>query len=78
MKITNWRHNEGGSYLEQAVRSHWHCTFTDALIAGWVNDQGFVEDIDYDLNFRFNSGDPRYFLAIYNEKLATAFALRWT
>lgn len=75
--ISNWKHFEGGSYLEQDVRSSWRCTFRDGDVAKWFEDQGFIEEVDYDLNFRFNSGDPRYFLVIYNEELAAAFALRW-
>lgn len=85
MKISGWRYDDGKPVYSATIKQHigeamppsWRCTFRDGDISEWIEDQGFREDEDYELNFRFNSGDPRYFLAIYNEELAAAFALRW-
>lgn len=84
--IKNWHYDDGKPIYSETIKQYlgkemppsWRCTFRDGDISEWVENQGYVEDVDYDLIFRFNSGDPRYFLTIFNEQLAAAFALRWT
>lgn len=78
--ITNWRYDAGGSFLEQQVRPAWYgvCrTYSGAELSDWFKHQEAIEDVDYELTFRFNSGSPAYFITVYKEELATAFALRW-
>lgn len=85
MKISGWQYDDGKPVYSDTIKQYigekrlpsWRCTFRDSTISKWIEEQDFQEDRDFELVYRFNSGDPRYFLAIYNEELATAFALRW-
>lgn len=80
--IYNWRYDEGGSYCEQAVRPAWHCLIYTGMslnldLEQWFLDQGAKDGVDYEFDYRYNSGNPAYFISIYKEELATAFVLRW-
>lgn len=79
--IRNWRCDKGGDYFEQSVRTAWRCTLYSMHIhldvEQWFLEQGAKTEVDYEFDFRYNSGNPAYFITIYKEELATAFLLRW-
>jgi hypothetical protein len=79
--IHHWRRDEGGSYFEPSVKTAWRCIIYardfNLDLERWFLDQGAVDEIDYDLDKRYNSGNPAYFISIYREDIAAAFLLRW-
>ena len=48
------------------------------MIQTWFYEQEYDEGRDYECTLRFNSGDPAYFISIYNPSLVTMFTLRWS
>jgi hypothetical protein len=78
--IRSWRYENGHWDIEFRERPSWRCQLyikKSFELENWFSDQGAKLLDDYDADFRFNSGDPCYYISIYDEKLATAFLLRW-
>lgn len=48
------------------------------MIQTWFYEQEYIEEQDYVCPLRFNSGEPSYFISIYNPSLLTLFKLRWS
>lgn len=47
-------------------------------VQAWFNEQDYDEELDYECELRFNSGNPAFFIRIYNPDLLTLFTLRWS
>ena len=48
------------------------------MIQTWFYEQEYDEEMDYECTLRFNSGDPAYFISIFDPSLLTLFKLRWS
>lgn len=78
--IYNWRYETGDWDLEFREPSAWRCKVykDDGLeVHKWILEQGYVEEIDFEIDLKWNSGSPAYFISLYNKSLATEFVLRW-
>lgn len=76
--VQHWRHEDG--FINGEFRPEikgWHCMFYEynqTNIEDWMetNMKG-----EYDCIYRFNSGDPAYFITIKESEDATLFKLTW-
>lgn len=77
--IHNWRYDDGKWDARHLTKPSWRCTahIKNPSIEDWFESQHVNRYKDYEIDFRFNSGDPCYYISIYKEELATAFLLRW-
>lgn len=86
--IFGLRYDEGEPHFMVAIgkwtegrRPSWRCNFREDYrgqgeeLEAWLRDN--MSDT-YECLFRFNSGDPCYFIHIYGEDDLTAFRLRWS
>ena len=73
--IENWRLYDG------VDRNYYICRIfprelgMDHKLENWFVHQHAVPNIDYEINFRFNSGYPYYEIQIFNFDLAPIFLL---
>lgn len=87
--IRNWRYDDGAPVYSTVLKKHigeerrpaWHCTIPsrdiDATeIQRWL-EENLVEDEQFEITFRFNSGDPAMFVEIYDKDAAAMFYLAW-
>ncbi len=70
-----------GTHLGEPRRPAWRCTIhkrdpdsTD--IVRWL-EENLIEDEQFEMTFRFNSGDPAMFVEIYDRNAAAMFTLAW-
>lgn len=80
--FTELRYDDGAPHFMTALnewteqrRPSWKCCYYGKSdLPTW-----FEENIqgEYDNDFRFNSGDPAYFITIYNKDDAALFKLTW-
>lgn len=67
-------------YLGEEMPPCWRCNFREDYrgqgeeLEAWLGDNMTGT---YECTFRFNSGDPCYFITIHSEDDLTAFRLRW-
>jgi len=88
--VHHWRYDEGWRDIPHILRKPggperefdeemkgWHCMVyvgTDHDFEGWMESNMTGE---YDCTYRFNSGDPCYFVSIKDDIDATKFKLKW-
>lgn len=82
--IQNWHYDSGDPYYMAAIgkwsnsrlpswRGQIYELSAGKLVTEWIEKNSTTAEIDY----RFNSGRPCYFVTIYNEEEATAFYMTW-
>jgi len=85
--IHNWHYDDGKPIYMEAIdcwaerrKPCWRCSWliyeNKPEIHAWLLENRLDEQ-DYDLEHKFNSGNPQYYLRIYSETLSVAFRLRW-
>lgn len=77
--INNWEFVEGSD--DRFDRQRWtgrSYSSNGEELEAWFQEQNAIHDVDYDLSYRFNSGDPTFYFSIYNESLGICIALAWT
>lgn len=85
--ISGWRYDDGKPHYMEAINRWtephdpcWRCGWLvqDNIpeIHIWLQEHG-SKGIDYDVDCKFNSGNPHYYLRIYDDTMAVAFRLRW-
>lgn len=91
VKVKHWHFNDGLRIIPEIVRRVGEPTTEyDEELKGWhcwvyVDDAGHKEikkwlrgcKGEYELDWRFNSGDPMYTLILRDDSDAAAFKLRW-
>lgn len=75
--IQDWHYYE--EQVDDVRRQLWVCRTFDSILGSkidkWFEDQGVIEDKDYNCHFRYNSGFPAHYISIHKEELATLFYL---
>lgn len=87
--IRDWRYDDGSPVWSPLLEKHlgeprkpaWRCTIYRRDIHAesmqtWLEDN-LIEDEQFEMTFRFNSGDPAMFVEIYDKDAAAMFYLAW-